>query len=235
MLKATMSTKNTLSYARSKEVQGISCSRRIFWMESSSHQDQHETLPCCYAATHLPELLWCATHVWIHRLLLSTCGYHGPVPGKPHQTIGIGRWHFDINLHCSRSWSKSFAYLWRCIDVRHQHPCWWTGFHHANACRWHSSGVCLLFLGFCVCQFVGSDRSVTPDKMTPYLRVVDANVSVGWISLMETSSPELRAKTTSIAVTIQYCTSILFVSSPILSLVKSSLETDCVPRAIPSP
>ncbi|KAH3904725.1 hypothetical protein HBI56_213670 [Parastagonospora nodorum] len=33
---------------------------------------------------------------------------------------------------------------------------------------------------------------------------------IGWISLVETSSPELRAKTTSIAVTIQYLTGILF-------------------------
>ncbi|KAH7353178.1 general substrate transporter [Pyrenochaeta sp. MPI-SDFR-AT-0127] len=33
---------------------------------------------------------------------------------------------------------------------------------------------------------------------------------IGWISLVETSSPRLRAKTTSVAVTIQYCTGILF-------------------------
>ncbi|KAF2994970.1 hypothetical protein E8E13_003257 [Curvularia kusanoi] len=33
---------------------------------------------------------------------------------------------------------------------------------------------------------------------------------IGWISLVETSSPRLRAKTTSIAVTIQYLTGILF-------------------------
>ncbi|KAH6695908.1 general substrate transporter [Leptodontidium sp. MPI-SDFR-AT-0119] len=33
---------------------------------------------------------------------------------------------------------------------------------------------------------------------------------IGWISLVESSSPQLRAKTTAIAVTIQYCTGILF-------------------------
>ncbi|KAH7114282.1 general substrate transporter [Dendryphion nanum] len=33
---------------------------------------------------------------------------------------------------------------------------------------------------------------------------------IGWISLVETSSPRLRAKTTSVAVTIQYLTGILF-------------------------
>ncbi|KAH7385141.1 general substrate transporter [Cadophora sp. MPI-SDFR-AT-0126] len=33
---------------------------------------------------------------------------------------------------------------------------------------------------------------------------------IGWIALVESSSPRLRAKTTAIAVTIQYCTGILF-------------------------
>jgi hypothetical protein len=42
----------------------------------------------------------------------------------------------------------------------------------------------------------------------------NANVlpEIGWISLVEISTPQLRAKTTSVAVTIQYLTGILFVS-----------------------
>lgn len=36
--------------------------------------------------------------------------------------------------------------------------------------------------------------------------------NTGWISLVEVSSPKLRAKTTSLAVTVQYITGIIFVS-----------------------
>jgi hypothetical protein len=37
---------------------------------------------------------------------------------------------------------------------------------------------------------------------------------IGWVSLVEISSPSVRAKTTSLAVTIQYLSGILFVSEP---------------------
>ncbi|KAH7073250.1 general substrate transporter [Paraphoma chrysanthemicola] len=57
----------------------------------------------------------------------------------------------------------------------------------------NAGGIALVFL-CCLWAFVYAN-SLAP---------------IGWISLVETSSPELRAKTTSIAVTVQYLTGILF-------------------------
>jgi Na+/melibiose symporter-like transporter len=50
------------------------------------------------------------------------------------------------------------------------------------------------------------------DPWTPIRWFTDPNSNTGWISQVEISSPSLRDKTTSFAVTIQYLTGILFVS-----------------------